>query len=493
MNDTRFNEQEIDLLDLFWRLLEQWRGLLVAGLAFAVLFSAVMYVRSGNTAAAEIAEVTEETSTEDKYQQACTALSQYASYMLAKDTYSNSILNKNNFNDCNQVACTYQIHLEDSETDMYTVTSLYSIIASDSAFTDTMVNAASKYWEGVNQNSLYEIMTIATSQDTFSNDPRNGLLSVNFKLPADADVKEWQSALTTAINAYHTKVSSISGSHSVKPIVANSKKIDNTALTKQQNDNYSALITAKNTYDKTFTGLGKDDQALVEQIISEGDGSYDIEDYIGSLDKKLEELKSQAAVEATEPAPVQRSFSVKYFALGFILGAFLYACAYFVFFVFIRLVRGENDLYNAAGTRNFGGVYEYPFTTTLGRFLHDSKIYKFRTKKGKDIATISDDIISKLAFTGVKEFTIVSLGKLSDRAHILSDEQISYLKEHSITAKTLNIPDSAEDVRDSVFADLDNVLIELLGSRTKWTNLHGVYSKMKEYDVNVIGSEYLEV
>ena len=39
LNTNSFEEQEIeiDLLDLFWRYIEQWRGLLVAGLLVMVI------------------------------------------------------------------------------------------------------------------------------------------------------------------------------------------------------------------------------------------------------------------------------------------------------------------------------------------------------------------------------------------------------------------------------------------------------------------------
>ena len=93
MNNRLFNEQEIDLLDLLLRLVEQWRGLLISGLIFALMFSGSMYMKSETRDPGIINRITltESTNVEDVYQQICTALSQYADYMLAKNTYDNSI------------------------------------------------------------------------------------------------------------------------------------------------------------------------------------------------------------------------------------------------------------------------------------------------------------------------------------------------------------------------------------------------------------------
>ncbi len=499
MDEMRFKQQEIDLLDLFWRLFEQWRGLVIAGIIFAALLASVMYFKSGKEAESVTAEITQETSTEDQYQLACTALSQYANYMLAKDSYSNSIFNKNDFKSCTHVSCTYQISLIDEVSDMYTLTNMYANISNDSTFLDNMVAAVGRYWEGVDPTSLFDIMGVSATQDIYSNNPRTGILTVSTSLPESADINDWERTLTKAINTYHSKISSLLGSHSVTPIFVNSKKMNDTNYIKSQNDKYTALITSKTAYDKTYASLGKEDQALVDQIISEGDGSYNIEDYIGSLDIKLEELKVQKAesekkaAENVQPVVVERTFSPKYAALGFLLGVFLYACAYFMFFVFIRLVRGENELNNTIGTRNFGGVYEYPFNGAMARFMHDKRIYGFRTRKGKDIVIISDDIISKLEFIKMTQVMIISVGKASEKVNIITDEQVRYLNSHGISVQTLNIEDSAEKVRDSVFSDMDNVVIELIGNRTMWNNLYSVCSKLHEYKVNVIGSEYIEV
>ncbi len=500
MNDTRFNEQELDLIDLFMRLLEQWKGILVVGIVFAILLSAVMSVRKSNVETAAEEAVTEDTATEDMYQQACTALSQYADYMLAKDAYDRSIFTKNDFSNCNIVTCIYQIHPDTEQVDTYALASIYSSITKDADFTDTMTKEANKYWDDVDENSLYEILGVSATQDTKIDTPSGGIITVTFRLPKDADLTKWQSCVTDAINAYHRKMGNLAGAHSIKPILSNSKAENNANLVKQQNEKYTALITAKAAYDKTFAALGKDDQATVEEIIKEGGNSYNIEDYIGSLNQKLQDIKDAKASEA-KPAetvqPVEKpsssGFSIKYFVLGLIVGAFLYACAYLAYFILIRLVRNEKDLSTVTNTRNFGGVYEYPYDGKLATFLHDKKVYAFRTRKGKNISRICDDIISKLEFEGCNDITLVSVGKPENRAQALNDEQIKYLEDHNITVRTFNMESDFDEIADSVYAKLDNVLIEMLGNKTKWKDLAGLYLKLKEYNIAIIGSQYLEV
>ncbi len=118
MNNKLFNEQEIDLLDLLFRLIEQWRGILISGLIFALLVSGSMYMKpeSSDPGSINNVTVTETTNVEDVYQQICTALSQYANYMLAKNTYDNSIINRSDYKDLSTVTLKYQIEsLEGAE------------------------------------------------------------------------------------------------------------------------------------------------------------------------------------------------------------------------------------------------------------------------------------------------------------------------------------------------------------------------------------------
>ncbi|MBR4575118.1 MAG: hypothetical protein IKO16_09420 [Lachnospiraceae bacterium] len=506
MNNRLFNEQEIDLLDLLLRLVEQWRGLLISGLIFALMFSGSMYMKYGTRDSGIINKITltESTNVEDVYQQICTALSQYADYMLAKNTYDNSIINRSDYKNLLSVTLKYQIEsLEGGEdlgsgnSDVFTLMNLYSSIMGDGDFTESMLAEANRFWNDFNPASLGEILSITASQDTSAESRKIGLLTITCIIPNSADIHELENTMTDSLNAYHNKISPLAGQHTVKLIILTNKKINNDSLTSTHNNSYSTLINAKNTYDKTVAGLADSDKKLVDKIISENEGSYDIATYISSLDKKLEEAKKQAQeADITPPQAVNQpenaTFSIKYFALGFILGCFIYAGVYFTYFVLIRLVRDEHVLERASGMRNFGGVYDYPYTGSFQRFLHDKKVYSFRTRKGKSAEAINEDIVSKLIYLKDNNATVISVGKLSKRVQTFIDSQGQYLADHKIDVKTFNIEDDVSAVRDSQFIDMNNVIILLLGNRSKWVNVRDLYYKLCEYGINIIGSEYLE-
>lgn len=510
MDDQRFREQEIDLLDLLLRLAEQWRGILIISVLFALLVSAVMLMKKDTTDPNTIndVQVTETTNVEDVYQQICTALSQYANYMLAKNTYDNSIVNRNDYKNIINVTLKYRIESvgsnkempsesDSDQSDIFMLTNLYSSIMDDGDFSDAVLKEADRLWDDVNPNSLGEIFGVSAAQDIYSENSRTGLLTVSFKVPDDANTQELEKALTVALNKYREKISPMSAGHNIRLISMTSKNVDNNLLTSAQNKNYTDLIAAKNTYDKTVSALSESDKALVKKIISDNEGSYDIAVYISSLDKELEAVKENAQKpKAPEVQPVQppadNSFSAKYAILGFILGCFVYAGIYFMYFVFIRLVRDEYVLERTTGARNFGGIYEYPYAGCLQRFLHDKKIYAFRTRKGKTAEAINEDIVSKLNYINTNRVNLISVGKMSNGSSTFADSQIKYLSDHQLSVSQFNIEDDVNAVRDSQFTEMKDVIILLLGNKSKWANVCALYFKLREYGINIVGSEFVD-
>ena len=61
MKNKQLKERELDITDLFWKLLEQWRGIVLCGLVLALLLSAAMIVKNRN-ASKENVEVDPEVS-----------------------------------------------------------------------------------------------------------------------------------------------------------------------------------------------------------------------------------------------------------------------------------------------------------------------------------------------------------------------------------------------------------------------------------------------
>lgn len=157
------------------------------------------------------------------------------------------------------------------------------------------------------------------------------------------------------------------------------------------------------------------------------------------------------------------------------------------------MVRNEDELENATGIRNFGGIYEYPYTSKLDLFLHDERIYRLRRRKGKQSDQITDDLLAKMEYLNSTQVTFLTLGKTTDKILEITSKQKKAIRVKDKTVLNLHFANVLEDSTDSMFSDMKNVFLVLIGNTTKWEDVQRLLLKFKEYNIHIIGSEYIEV
>lgn len=475
MKKTQFRERELDLVDLFWKLLEQWKCIVIVALVVALAISAAMTIKS-NRDAKKKSEVDPDV---------LNALSIYADYMAKREYYNSNFFNNVDLNDCVTVTCLYEYNPAvknyngDDEGTLALLNNLYNLILSDNTFRTEMIEELKKYWPKIDSDTLGNVMNFSAFHVAVYGP---GTITFNVVIPKQADPEEVQKVLTASVYAYHDRISpGVSQPNTVKFVNFAFKQTDYTAELSARNTRYNLVSAGNSQYNAAYKALSDNNQKTVDEVIEKCGNSSDPAVYEEYLAKK-----------AKSSILTPKSALKKYGILGLLVGIALYAFIYIVYIILIKRIRSEYDLENAVGVRNFGGIYEYPYTGMIGKFLHGRKVYAFRTKNGKNIGRISDDIRCKLEFADKKAYTLVSLGKLSDKTKAINDEQIRIMKENGITVETLNIENGVDSFEDTVYKSLGSVVIELLGERTKWDDLTNLYYKLKEYDVDMIGSEYVE-
>lgn len=542
MNQNRFREQEINLKDFFWRLLEQWKLILIVALIFAIVLPSAMSVISAkNPSADELAKEEERLAAEeearakaeeeaqkkaeeeaaieaakpkpmsqDMYLNISSALAQYTDYVSQKALFDRGALMNVSEDKCNYVVCTYAFSGEN--LNMGLLKSAYSDMRYNDAFNNMLIKQLSQL-NVTDSYALYDIMTLST--DT-------GYIVVSTYLPKTVPAGDWRRTLTSAINAYKASVKATVGEHEVTPFSIDVRSIDTIALERSKNDREANLINVQNAYQGAYNGLDDISKGAIDEIISSVGDSYRLSDYLPALDKKREDMAAEAAAaEAAMPAPAEEvdaaeadgadealaegaasaadteeeaekgGFSIAYAVLSFIIGVILYAALYLVIFIFRRLVRSENDLFVATGVRNFGGLYEYPYSGVLAKFLHDKKVFERRVRARRTIEQLDADIASKLEHIKACSLTLIPIGKLSDNAQKLAKDQIKDLSKKKIDASLYAVEGEAAKVSDHDLSGMENVILVLLGDVTGWKDLGDLYGRLSEYDVNIIGSEFI--
>lgn len=474
MKNSQFKDRELDLTDLFWKILEQWKALVIIGIIAGLLLSGLMIFKNRRTAS--------ESNGVDP--EVLNVFSLYADSIDKKEHYTNNFFNKVDLNDCITVTCLYEFNTKtntiEDESSLGMLNSLYNLILSDDTFRSDMIKELKKYWPKLDTDTLGNIMSF-TAVHTVIYGP--GTLTFNIIIPKSANPGFIQIALTSCVYEYHDRIEdNVAKDNTIRFVSYAYKQTDYATELSARNSRYSLISSSNSQYKSAYNALDDDTKKLVDDTREACGNSSDPSVYEEYLEEK-----------AKVPRVRIRTLLARYGCFGFLAGVIAYICVYVIFIILVKRVRSDSELERTAGTRNFGGIYKYPYTGFLRKFLHDRKIYAYRARRfGSSLERIDQDLHSKLDFSGIKSFSVISLGKLSEKARAFTDEQIKQLNGQGYEVSLLEVDGPVSSVGDPVFTAIDNVLIELLGNETKWNELIALYSKLKEYDINIIGSEYIE-
>lgn len=539
MRDATFEEQEIDLIDLFWYILEQWKGWIAAGLIFAVLLSGVMFVKSGTqVVAAEEGAENLDSDASIAYATSLSALEGYANYKLMSQANSNHLFLKINLMDCKKVNYIFQV-LPEGNDKAQPLDYAYSAILSDSAFTGALADKIDKTADPASLADLCSLDGGSNSSD--ANAPRSLVYTFSANIPNSISDSDWAEAVGAALSTYRDKVAATCGAHGLKLIVVNSAPANTTELLKAMNGRISDINSAKSTYKSAYDSLSDEDKAIVAQIINADEASLssttfrmqkDLDAAWKEAGREIPNALADAAKAAADAAgagvsgtgdepqviSVPRHFSVKYLALGFILGVFLYCGGVMLYIMFKRVVRREDELEHATGIRNFGAVYQYPYTGLLA-LLHDRRIYNRRrgissgaAKAGSskleagmaaydaacgnealaEMDTIARNLSSMLSYRESSDITFITLGTPNDTATTIRDSQIDSLMASGLNVSTVLIEGGLEAVPDSVFTDMKAAFLVLLSGTTNWKDIAELAKRLRQYNIEILGSEFIE-
>lgn len=530
MEKYRFDEIEINLMDVIWTVLEQWRGLLLAGLVFSLLFF-------GGTCIKEMTSPTNVESTgkkettvrppekspiniETEYSNICNALYNYSDYYTLKQAYEQHVRTKLDFSDSYKASYIYEYYADSPQT-LLLLNSAYSLLLNDNVFLKTIRdNIASD----ADINSIKSLLSVSVSSNANLENGTIGVLVVSATLPGTIDSKAFKEVMSAAVIAYKEEIMKKTSTHSIHFIIDEYTEIGGIDQIRADNVRYKEFLTANNTYGKSLSSLSEPAQDFIKQIISNTENPNYFKSYIDCLDKKWEQyvsslIEKQNVTDVEELAKLQSlaeakvttgniessksdekierikqpSFVIKTLIIGFILGCFLYSFIFMIFFVMKRVVRNEDDLQSVTGIRNFGGIYKYPYTKKWQVLLHDIRIYERRHKNTVQPLKIIDDLIVKMSYQDLEALTLITVGCVTPKVQSIIALQVEQLQNKGKNIKEVHVSARVAEEPDIVFQNMENAFIVLIGNLTKWASLESLLNKTEEYQILVLGSEYLEM
>ena len=305
------------------------------------------------------------------------------------------------------------------------------------------------------------------------------------------DFDEIERILTKKIEAAHDDIEKTAGPHTLKKLTCSVSTINDLETRQQQTDAYTRMINASNAFEKAYDTLSVDEKHSVDKVIIEGNVKKILGDY------RAGRAVGDPLIDNTDPVGKKPSLSRTSVIAGFLLGALFYAFLYLLGILFFRRIRGEKDIERATGLRSFGGVYTYPWTGGPGRFLHDRMLYNRRRKKHGRPEEAADRIARSIAaradHEGIKYISLITLGDTSRWADNILNRQKKLLSgECGIDAGRIYCPGKSLAIDEEVIRQLSPVCIVLLSGTTLPSMAADLLTRLQEYGIPVLGTEFLE-
>ncbi len=347
-------EREIDIIEIFWDVLLEWRKMICLGIVFAVLLSSMRYLldtrayhTSQNIDPEEVKSELEKEEIEKledaiEFQKRIDEYENYqkTSVLMQIDPYKKHVLELQYY-----IKSDYIInYTKDSERD-YTkeITSMYSNYINGGELAQKVIEDAGL---SITPENFQELLTVTQGES-------NIFISICY---TDAEKMEAISNIVKTFLTQKEKEMQAVGSHSLKLI----EQSQNVVV-----DN--ALVEKKNTIYNNVTSLNSQLNTLKTSMSSELLMLFDLE--INEMRGEIEEVEVP-------------SFNIMYVILGVFLGVFL-VCAWIVCkVIFTAKLQTSEEIRVLYGVRLFG---EVSVSDRKKRFLSaiDDKILAFKNRKKK--------------------------------------------------------------------------------------------------------------
>ena len=482
---------EIDLKDLMWKLLMQWKAILLVCIVMALLVPGLKYAKDSNAYKAELADkkkAEEEASkpAEERIDAALKLLpadqradvlfvvQQQDMVNVQKDYLNNSILLNTDPASQRQLSFKFVLKSE-TGTDMRTLADAYSTCLSRTSSLESLreIIAPDTSLEYIDE------LIDTKNEDILAGDAKSAVYTVTITLTDDVDADSIIKLIDSEISDFHDEINTNVGDHSILRANVEDHAVFNKDIIERRTNLTNSINNLNNSIDTAKGKLSAEQQAAYESIIAIKQSSDTIQ--------KAASESNGSSTDRQKPG-----FSKKYAVLGFLLGAFLYAGIYVVMLILKKVVASASTAQSYTGTRLLGEVYRKADHKGFRWLLASDMVAKWRYKDKLD----ADKQISALAATVDAVCTHHSTDKLT---LLLTgvDDGFSDVIDRIVKAcssegnkKSIDLI-NADNMNEKSLGSVKNA-VYVLCSKSKVDSLGSLMSLVRDYDVTLLGTVYLE-
>jgi len=485
MNNNHIPEETIiDLKDIFWKLMMQWKAVLAVCLIMGLLVPCVMYFRArsayevalADKAAAE--EASSKTSEErieaalaplsDSDRKAVLVAAEQQEFVDEQQSYINESILLNENPASQRTLTVYYLISSDSGSDMKALVDAYDAgLRND----DFMGSLRDEIAPGKELGYIYELVNnkyIAVEPD--HTEAGSALFPVKIVLPEDSDAEAVTDLVDSTVKELHSSIDSRVGSHSIRSYRTEDAHIFNPYAVERKNTLIGAVNSVNIILKSTRTALSLEQKDALNVILLERRGA-----------------EGQAS-DSAQPEIRAPRFSKKYAILGFIFGAFLYAAVLFILYILKKEISSGQAAQRYTGKRLLGEIYRIAERTGIAALFVSKKVaewyYKDKLDIDRQISKLSSAIDAVCTHKGADTFTL-----LYSDADVRFQDDLKKIVSGSKSTK-IKLLDTNE-MNESAMASVKYAAY-VLSDKTKVEKLRSMMMIANDYDIAPLGTIYLE-
>ena len=453
------NVINVSIKEFLWSLLEQWKLMLLVGLAFAVIFPLILVQKDKKAAAERAASEAQYAGLsrdeilnklDDSSRQAVLTAAYQANVISNMDDYNaNTLLAHINLNNAKTLHIKWIITGSENASG---ITSAYDAILHDSVTVDSIRNGLGTDYSDVKEVYIRELVTTVTADNA---------LDVFVLIPQGADDEGLRNAVEGNVASVYDSFASSLGDHNMVLVENEIIYTNNLELTEQILERNNALQLLRETYEANLLTFSDLQLNVLNSLIS---GAEDNAAVTGS------------AVSIT-PA-----FTKGRLVIGFIIGIVIYVFASLMYVLFNSKLQSGDHLNKSYGIRLLGKNSQYGYKG-IKKLAHSKIFYNLHNKRYQGDTTvdsISESIVQSCKHNNLSRIVLISVGSKDDKRVKQFAEKLE--KENLISVKLIS-----GEVADKDLENIEAAVFCVEKDVTDHKDIAKVYELCNCYNCPVIG------
>lgn len=478
------NEIKIDIKDFIWRLLEQWKGIVVFVIIFMLLVSGVTYFRASS--AIEDEDVVIDSNAVENMLDSLSSSDRGLVMSAFREKMDLNNLREYIADSTYMSLDPYRVKTlivsilidSDEEINKQLVSAYYNEL--DSSLVAQKINAAwgDKYTVEQISELIFVKVSGSSEDDNYS---EGNVLNLCVYIPEDVSPEQALEAVEEAVPEIVGTLNNSIGEHKTSVISFDVKTISDKDYAMDQYDIFSRVHS-----------MSESVTAMVDKMTPEQKAVYEaLEEF-----EESSEDSNKAEDDAESITAKPKFFTAKGLAVGFVFGCLIYGGAYLLYYVFSGKIFSSANLVDYFGVRLLSEWYPNKKSGLPVSLFRDSKVYKTHYKghldMEKEVNRAADSVINTLS--GRENGKILLVSNSAPDENIVSF--ISALKD-SLKNNSIDVLSSCVDMKNGIslseqtVKDVDGCVLIADEQSLGFNDVRDVFDKCYYCDRPFIGTVFV--